>query len=60
MGIDSETLGAALAILTAMPDNAAHSAQEAKEAAEAAALCNYAISVSGTTLNIVEGGDNDE
>lgn len=56
MAIDTETLGAAIAIAKSIPGTAAQRAESAAEAAEnaaaEAATHNYGISVSGTKLVI--------
>ena len=51
--MDAETLGAALALMKAMPDNAAHSAAEAAAAADRAETAADSIST-GTLVEFKE------
>lgn len=56
--MDGQTLGAALALMKAMPDNAAHSAAEAEAAAQRAetaadSVTSATVEETTTYLNII-------
>jgi len=60
MAINENDLGMLISVVKSIPDTAAAAAVEAAEqaaaSAEAAAESAYAISVTGTTLNILDNG----